>query len=43
MDFEPFGYGNRWFDRFETRRRRSMVVGAVVAVLAICFIVLFNR
>jgi hypothetical protein len=43
MDFEPFGYGNRRFDRIEARRRRSMVVGAVLALVAIFLIVLANR
>lgn len=31
--FEPLGYGNRWFDRLEARRRRSLLIVAAFAVV----------
>jgi hypothetical protein len=41
---EYFGYGDRWFDRMEARRRRGLVivvafglVGALFMVAARCF------
>jgi hypothetical protein len=39
MDFEPLGYGHRWYDRIERRRHRGlMFVGAfaVIGFVAVC-------
>jgi hypothetical protein len=38
-DFEPLGYGNRWYDRLEKRRHLGLLfIGAFAAtgLLAVC-------
>ncbi len=36
MSYEPFGYGNRWYDRMARRKRSGMIIvgiGMIVVMI----------
>ena len=40
QNFEYLGYGNRWFDLAEARRRRSLLVTAAFGVFGLLVVLL---
>jgi hypothetical protein len=38
MTHEPFGYGNRWFDRLERRRRPGILLVGIAIVAGVILI-----
>jgi hypothetical protein len=38
--FEYLGYGNRWFDRTEARRRRSLLITAAFGFIGLLVVLL---
>jgi len=42
MSYEPFGYGNRWWDR-QARRRRVGTVLAGVGIIIIAMLLIWRK
>jgi len=42
MDLEPFGYGNRWFDRLEAWRRSGTVIAVAFGIIMLVVVTVLN-